>query len=233
MRVGIVQSSYIPWRGYFDFIDAVDLFIILDDVQYTKSDWRNRNRIKTSHGWRWISVPVKRDRLAKLIQDTEINNSTDWRGSHRDLFRSAYAKAPYFAHAMSLLEQGLASSARTISELNVTLMRAICEYLSISTPLRFSAELEAQGAKTDRLVELLTAVQATTYVSGPAAKAYLEVDKLRAKGLALEYKSYDYGPYPQLWGPFEGAVTVLDLIANCGPESRAHLKSASPNEVAA
>lgn len=232
MKVGVVQSSYIPWRGYFDLIDNVDLFVFYDDVQFSKGSWRNRNRIKTARGLSWVTVPVRHTSLGQLICDTEIEYSLDWEEKQLGQFRAAYAQAPYFRLAMDFLEAALVRKFRTISELNVLLTRQLSEFLGIRTQLTMSSQLPVQGAKTDRLLMLLKAAGATAYVSGPTARDYLDEAQFRDAGIALEYKSYDYEPYPQQWGAFEGAVSVLDLIANCGPESRRWLHSMSPNHVA-
>ena len=225
----MIQSSYIPWRGYFDLIDDVDRFVFYDDVQYSKGSWRNRNRIKTPRGLAWITVPVRHKGLAQLICDTEIDFGVAWEERQLGQLREAYAEAPYFRQALSFLESALARKFRTISELNVFLVKELCAYLGIRTELVTSSQYPVQGAKTERLLALLKAAGATAYVSGPTAKDYLVESEFGAAGIELEYKSYDYAPYPQKWGAFEGAVTVLDLIANCGPVARSHLKSRTPN----
>jgi len=232
MRVGIIQSNYIPWRGYFDFIDSVDLFIFHDDLQYTKGDWRNRNKIKTPQGLRWLTVPVHYRKTSQLICETEIDYSKKWSSSHINRFKANYHQSPFFKDALELLEEGLACADPTISQLNIRLIKLICGYLQIHTPLVMSSDYAVTGAKTERLINLLKKVEATVYLSGPTAKGYLDENLFRENGIRLEYKTYDYPPYPQLWGEFVGTVTVLDLIANTGPEARGFLKSTTPNEVA-
>lgn len=230
MRVGAVQSSYIPWRGYFDFIASVDLFVFLDDVQFTVRDWRSRNKIKTPRGTEWLTVPVRHTSRSQLICETEINEDGRWRKKHLGSFSSNYAAAAHAADAFALLGE-LDSADGTISQLNIALVRRICGYLGIATPLVNSTELALAGAKTDRLIDLCRKVGATAYLSGPSADAYLDKEAFRTHGIALEYKSYDYPPYPQLWGEFDGAVTVLDLIANCGAGASHHLRSRTPDLV--
>lgn len=231
MKVGIIQSNYIPWRGYFDFIASVDLFIFHDDLQYTKGDWRNRNRIKIANDLKWLSVPVKYLKTSQLIVETTIDYSTAWQKAHINQFRAAYSKAPFVHEALYILETAFAHRDNTISQLNVRIIKLLCSYLKITTKLRMSNEYCPTGNKTERLINLLTKAGATSYLSGPAAKAYLDEDAFRKAGIGLSYKSYIYEPYPQQWGDFEGAVTVLDLIANCGPESKKYLKSKIPDEV--
>lgn len=231
MRVAAIQSSFVPWRGYFDFIASVDVFVFLDDVQYSKNGWRNRNRIKTPQGSRWITVPVRHRNIAQLIVDTEIDDRKDWRDSHMRLWHENYGTAPYYRDVLELLGDLERDTVDTISKLNIALIRRIAGNLQIGTRTILSSDLRPSGTKTARLVDLLKKLHATTYLSGPSADAYLDKDAFRRNGIRLEYKSYDYNPYPQLWGPFEGAVTVLDLIANCGPDAKGHIRSRTPDQV--
>jgi len=231
VRVGIIQSSFIPWRGYFDFIASVDLFIFYDDVQFSKGSWRNRNLIKCQQGTKWLTVPVRHQSLKQLIMDTEIDDRTDWRSLHLKHWASEYANTPYFEDVLNLLGTMGQHEDQTISQLNVRLIKAICAYLNINTPLMLSSELNAEGARTGRLINVLKAVGATSYLSGPSADDYLEKEKFKKASIRLEYKSYSYESYPQLWGNFYGAVTVLDLIANCGPEAKKYLNSLTENKV--
>lgn len=231
MRVGIIQSNYLPWRGYFDFIAGVDLFIFHDDLQYTKGDWRNRNRLKTQNGPKWLTVPVKQHMFSQLICDTEIDYSTDWRNSHINRFKACYGKTAFFSDALDILNKCLLQGDPTLSQLNIRLIRHICNYLQIETPLSLSMDYAVSGSKTERLIALLKKAGATVYLSGPSAKDYLDEHLFHENNIKLEYKSYDYKPYPQLWGPFEGAVSVMDLIANCGRQSKEMLRSLTPNKV--
>lgn len=231
MRVGVIQSCFIPWRGYFDFIRSVDLFVFYDDVQYSKNGWRNRNQIKTPKGVRWITVPVRHRSLSQLICETEIDDREDWRAAHWRLWEENYGETLYYQDVLAILGNLGLGAAATISELNIALTKAIIAYLEIDTQLMSSSDLHLGGNKTDRLIELLVKVEAKTYLSGPSAEAYLDKEAFRRVGIGLEYKSYDYEPYPQRWGAFEGAVTVLDLIANCGQMSRDLIRSKTPNQI--
>ena len=229
MRVGIIQSCYIPWRGYFDFIASVDAFVFHDDIQYTKRDWRNRNKLRTAKGTEWLSVPVSYKSTDQLICATPIDYGTPWPQKHLRTWEANYRRATHYAAAADLLASMAGERHASISELNVALTRRICGYLDIRTPMLLSSELKAQGSKTARLIDLLQKLGATAYLSGPSADAYLDKAMFRDQGITLEYKTYDYAPYPQLWGDFIGEVTVLDLIANCGPRAKEYLRSCSPN----
>jgi hypothetical protein len=229
--LGVIQSSFIPWRGYFDLISSVDLFVFLDDIQFSKNSWRNRNQIKTKNGLMWLTVPVRQERLTQLISETYVDSSSPWFMKHLGSWRANYARAPFFEVIMEMLSDLKDARGQTISDLNVRLIKRICEYVKIPTPMVLSSEFSLSGKKTDRLIDLLKQTNAETYLSGPSADTYLDKDAFRANHIRLEYKSYDYDPYPQLWGKFEGGVTILDLIANCGPEAKKHIRSKSPNRV--
>lgn len=233
MRAGVIQSCYIPWRGYFDFIDSVDVFVIYDDVQYSSGSWRNRNRIKTRNGLQWLSVPVKY-RFGDPIDAVSVGRrlGESWQESHRRRLHEALGQAPYFADAIGIWEAAIAFDDLNLTLLNMRLTQGACQYLGIATRIVLSRDYHLSGTKTARLIDLLRKLGATKYLSGPSAKGYLEEDLFRVNGIGLEYKSYDYSPYPQLWGEFVGTVTVLDLIANRGSASRDFLKSQTPDAVA-
>lgn len=230
--VGIIQSNYIPWRGYFDFMDDVDLFIYLDDVQYTIRDWRNRNKIKTRDGLIWVTVPVifSRNNIEN-IEGVKIDYSQKWVEKHINSIRHAYSKSPYFKQYAEAFFDILNKRFETISELNVTINNWVMQHLAIKTRISMSSDFSPVGSKTDRLIDILKKTGATSYLSGPSAKGYIEVEKFKEAGIGLEYKVYEYPDYPQLHGSFEPHVSVLDLLFNCGPDSKKYLKSLKPNEV--
>lgn len=228
MRVGIIQPNYIPWRGYFDFISAVDTFVFLDDVQYTSRDWRNRNRIKTAQGLRWLTVSVRSPHRQRICEAT-IDDSTQWRKKHLQSLRHAYGTAPffqpYFAEFSDLLQQET-----SLSTLDIRLSRWIMDKLNIHVPTILSSELAPQGNSTARLIDILQKLGADTYLSGPAAAAYLDTDIFQRHHIRLEFKTYDYLPYSQLHGHFISEVSVLDLLFNTGPEAPRYLHSITPHK---
>ena len=234
MKAAVIQSNYIPWRGYFDIIDDVDIFIIHDDLQYTKGDWRNRNKIKTANGTKWLSVPVNyRHDARQLIMDATIDYQHGWIHQHVRTLKQAYANTPYLKPLFEEFETILKQKHATISQLNIALIRWMMEKLEIRTQLLMSWELNPTGAKTERVISLLRAVGTTSYLSGPSAASYLDVEAFRESGIRLEYKSYEYPPYPQLWGDFVGHVSTLDLLFNTGDKARDFLKSQAPSSVVA
>jgi len=230
MKVGLIQSNYLPWKGYFDFIDDVDLFIFYDDVQYTKNDWRNRNKIKTQAGLTWLTVPVIFSlRNKTFIQDARIDYKQNWQTKHIKSIKQSYQKAAFYEKYADSLFEIIKMPYETISELNVELIKWIMDQLNIDTKLMFSNELQATGYKTVRIINILNSVGGTDYLTGPAAQSYLEEEKFTAAGIGLEYKIYDYPEYSQLNGKFEPNVSVIDLLFNCGDLSREYLKSKRPN----
>ena len=225
-KVAISQSNYIPWKGYFDMIASVDEFILFDDMQYTKRDWRNRNQIKTPQGVQWLTVPVNVKGLYyQKICDTEISND-EWRDAHWKALLLNYARAPYFKELESILQPLYCGSSYThISGLNRTFINVICEYLRINTKISSSMDYKLLDGKTERLVDLCVQAGATEYISGPAAKDYIEPELFEEKNIKLTWFEYlGYPQYQQLWGEFTHQVTVLDLLFNCGKDSRKYLK---------
>ena len=223
-RVAILQSNYIPWKGYFDLIHDVDLFVFYDDNQYTSRDWRNRNKVKTAQGPSWITVPVGHDR-ERLICEVEIPEST-WQAKHWRTIEQCYGKCPHFTRYREMFEAIYLGSTWThLSALNQHLIELIArEVLGIATVFADSRGYGAQGSKLDKLLDLLKRIGATHYVSGPAARDYIDEQRFEAAGITLEWKSYaDYPEYAQRHPPFEHGVSILDLIFNLGPESPAYI----------
>jgi hypothetical protein len=219
-KVAIIQSNYIPWKGYFDIINDVDQFIFYDDVQYTKNDWRNRNRIKSKQGLHWLTIPVG-SRNDRLIYEVEINDSS-WTKKHWETLKQSYSKSPYFDRYKDFFEAFyLGTDWSNLSELNQYLIKMISkEFLGISTEFLDSREFHPEGQKLDRLIDLLKKVGADLYISGPTAQSYIHADRFKDEGIGIIYKDYSgYPKYPQLFPPFEHAVSILDVIFNCGPKT--------------
>jgi hypothetical protein len=227
-RVAIIQSCYVPWKGYFDLLNSVDEFILYDDRQYTRQDWRNRNRIKTPAGTRWITVPVKIDGLYRQrIDETEVADH-DWARRHWEILRQAYRRAAHFDQYADALQDAYAAadSERLLSRINRTLLEAVCNLLNIRTTLSWSTDYDAAGSRTERVVALCEQAGAKIYLSGPRARQYLDEPLFEEAGLELRYFDYGgYPEYPQLYPPFEHDVTILDLLFNVGAEASSFMKS--------
>jgi hypothetical protein len=218
MKVVINQSNYLPWKGYFDLIHDADLFVFYDDLQYTKNDWRNRNRLKTARGPAWLTIPVGKH-LDRLICEVTLPTD-DWARRHWAQIEQAYLSAPYFAAYAPLLEECfLGQTWELLSDLNQHLIRVIAQnILGITTRFVDSRRYGLRERKQERVLELLRTVGADTYISGPAAKAYLSEERFKAEGIHLIWKDYaNYPEYAQPHPPFEHAVSILDLIFCTGP----------------
>lgn len=226
-RIAIVQSNYIPWKGYFDLIASVDEFILYDDAQYTRRDWRNRNLIKTPSGTKWLSVPVEvKGKYHQSIKETRI--SGEWARTHWNALVHNYSRAPHFDEIAAIIEPLYMQREYTfLSDLNATFLASICNYLGITTKISRSSDYELVEGRSERLASLSEQASGSVYVSGPAARDYLEADNFSRRGIAVEWFDYSgYPEYPQLWGPFEHGVTVLDLMFNCGSDCTRYMKHA-------
>jgi hypothetical protein len=227
-KVAILQSNYIPWKGYFDIIGLVDEFIIYDEVQYTKNDWRNRNKIKTPSGIQWLTIPVSQNSLSQKISQTEVS-FTNWGKKNWNALRSNYGKAPFFKTIGGPLEEFYHTSTFTkISDINFWLINHICSVVGITTKITDSKLYTLEGDPTERLVSVCKQAGAQIYLSGPAAKDYLREELFTDEGLAVEWMSYsDYPEYPQLYPPFEHGVSILDLLFSVGKDSKHYMKFAN------
>jgi hypothetical protein len=225
-KVAIVQSNYIPWKGYFDMIAAVDEFILYDDMQYTRRDWRNRNQIKTPQGVQWLTVPVVvKGKYHQKIRDTEIDGS-EWASTHWKNLLSNYRRAEHFGEIAEWLEPiYLQESFDRLSQMNRRFIEAICAYLDINTKITNSCDYTLAEGKTERLADLCLQAGGTEYVSGPAAKDYVDERVFSDLGIKLTWFDYTgYPEYPQLWGDFTHGVTILDLLFNCGKDSPRYMR---------
>ena len=229
-RIAILQSNYIPWKGYFDLIAHVDEFILYDDMQYTRRDWRNRNLIKTPQGTRWLTIPVLvKGKYHQRIRDTLIDGS-DWATLHWKTLCQNYRKAPHFDDIAAWLEPLYAREHHThLSALNRRFIEAVCAWLGIRTRISTSADYTLNEGRTERLVDLCRQAGGTEYVSGPAARDYLDETLFAQANIGLHWFDYDgYEPYPQLWGDFVHGVSILDLLFNCGHDAPRFMRHVKP-----
>ena len=232
MKVGMIQSSYLPWQGYFDFIDDVDTFVFYDDVQYTRRDWRNRNRFYSTSGSYWLTVPVHFSQTHKQeIRHTQIDYSQNWQHKHIGSLKHNYQKAPYFENYAYDLFSILETNHDSISSLNIRLIKFLADVLQINTTYMYSWEFGIGGNRNTRIIEILKHLGATEYLVGPTASAYIDKDLYAAAGIKLNYKAYDYSEYAQPSKKFQSNLSVIDLLFNCGENSRRYLKSTSENKV--
>lgn len=228
MTAAILQSNYIPWKGYFDIMNIADVFIIYDHVQYTKNDWRNRNRIKTPQGTNWLTIPVRQIDSSQKIEETHVLNQ-EWRKKHWATLSNFYGKTSGFKLYRDLIEPLYLNSEETnISLINQAFIETIQQILGSSTKIYRSTELGFTEGRTQSLVDLCQKVGADTYLSGPAAKDYLDTPLFEAVGMQVKWMSYEgYPEYTQPFPPFDHAVSILDLIFCTGTEAKKYLKAFS------
>lgn len=225
-KIAILQSNYIPWKGYFDLIAAVDEFIVYDEMQYTKNDWRNRNKVKSKNGIEWLTIPVKVDSISQKIDETKVFDKK-WFKKHQATLQTNYAKANCFNETKDIIF-GLyekAESKEKLSEINQIFIKGICDFLDIKTKISTSTDYNLIEGKTERLVDLCKQTNATNYLSGPSARDYIDETLFKEKNIILEWMDYaGYNEYNQLNPPFEHGVSILDLIFNEGKNARNFLK---------
>lgn len=218
--IAIIQSSYIPWKGYFDIINDADIFVFLDDVQYTNRDWRNKNYIKSSQGKLALIVPVKGGTHQKISEVT-IDIKQNWQKQHFKSIIQNYKKSAFFEQYYDLLKNFYIDRHwDKLSDMNIYMIKTICDILGVETEFYNSKGYNFLGRKSDKIVNICKYFNADHYISGPSAKNYIEAEKFNSAGIQLIYKDYSgYPEYPQLHPPFEHQVSILDLLFNCGPNA--------------
>ncbi len=228
MKSGIItQSNYIPWKGYFDSINQVDVFVIYDDMQYTKRDWRNRNYIKTPQGLKWLSIPVEvSGKFTQKINETLISDKS-WNRSHWESIKQNYKDAACYKDNKDWVEAlYMNCNFDKLTDVNEYFLKAIGDYLGITTVYRRSEEFVLCEDRTQKMVDICVELGVTHYYTGPNAKQYIEENKFNDKGVQLSYFDYSgYKEYPQLHGQFEHSVSIIDMIFNLGKETNNYMKS--------
>ncbi|MBX9766954.1 MAG: WbqC family protein [Bdellovibrionales bacterium] len=229
--VGIVQSNFFPWRGYFDFIRQVDLFVIFDCVQYTRRDWRNRNQIKSSQGPEWFSVPVTFSRSHPTsIENTPISYETPWAHGILEQLKNCYSRAPFYSEYIMEIEELLVAPSGSISDLNLRCLKWVCQKLDLNTQIVKSSDMpDIQGKREGRLLDILLKAGATHYLTGPRGMDYINPQNFWDKNIGLIEKRYSYVQYPQQMGAFVDNLSVLDLLFNCGGQSKDYIMPQVPN----
>jgi hypothetical protein len=233
-RVAILQSAYIPWKGYFDIIGSVDEFILFDDAQYTKRDWRNRNRLRTPAGTAWLTIPVMtKGRFGQPIRDATVSDAS-WAERHWKTIVQNYARARCFEETAPTLRElyQQAADEPSLSRINELFIRAISGWLGLSARITSSSDYDLAGDRVERLVHVCEQAGAGEYLSGPAARGYLEADRFAARGITVRWMDYSgYLAYRQLYSPpFIHEVTIIDLLVNEGlAGARQHMLSTRPD----
>lgn len=225
MRVAIHQPQFLPWLGYLDKIDQADLFVALDNVQYKKTEWQNRNRIRTPQGWQWLTVPVLQT-FRQRIMDTTINQTVDWRGKHLRTIERHYRRAAYRDRFLEGLREVYRRPWERLSDLNLAVLKWLLEAFGIKTPLRFASEMTLREEPTDRLIDICRGVGATHYLSGVSGPAYMDMPRFEASGVRLEVQDFHHPVYPQCYNPFIPGMAAIDLLFTSGDDALRQLREA-------
>lgn len=219
MIIAVHQPQYLPWLGYFDKIDRADVFVLLDNVQFKKNEWQNRNRIKTAQGPQWVTVPVLY-RFPQLICEVGINTKERWQHKQRQTILSNYRKAPYWQLLEHFFEEIFAKEWQTIAELNIHVVRKLAALLGIATPLHVASELPTFPEDPDgRLIAITRHFNADTYLAGSGGHGYMDLEKYETAGIQVVFQEYRHPEYTQMFGDFEPFMSVVDLIFNHGEDS--------------
>jgi len=231
MRAVVLQPTYLPWMGYFGMIDIADTFVFYDDVQFSVQSWQQRNKIKVPNGnWMWLSVPIVR-KFGQNINDVRVNNAANWKKKHWASIYQSYAKAPCFKEYAEEIQGIFRIEWDNLSDLNIFIIRKLSTLLGVRAPefVRSSELRDITGQKTDRLLLVLEKIRAAEYISGPAAKGYVDVDGFKQKGMRLYWYEYQHPTYPQISGDFIPYLSVVDLLFNTGGDAVGYIREGSRN----
>lgn len=219
--LAVLQPGYLPWLGFFDQLRRSDIFVLYDDVQYDKNGWRNRNRVKSPQGEpHWLTVPVRVGSLGQLIRETEVDNRQPWARKHVGTIRQFYAKAPHLKTYLPELEELLAGRRwGPLTDLDEAVVKLMCGWLGLERRTVRSSELGIGGERSERLLNMCLRFGARRYLSGSAARSYLDVELFARHGVEVVWQDYSHPTYPQQHGEFLPFLSALDLLLNCGGES--------------
>lgn len=223
MIATIHQPQYLPWLGYFDKADQADIFILLDNVQFKKNEWQNRNRIRTAQGWQWLTVPVLHD-FGQKINEVKINNNQDWRKAHLKSISLNYSKAPFFDDYIDFFESTYDKEWELLSEINVYFFKKIIELLGITTKIVMASQYQSSDDSTQRLIDLCKEFDADTYIAGRDGNKYMDFDKFSQNAIKVRIQDFQHPQYSQLWTNqgdegFISHTSVIDLLFNHGVKS--------------
>lgn len=228
MIAAIHQPQYLPWLGYFDKFDKADIFCYLDNVQYKKNDWQNRNRIKTADGWQWLTTPVIYQ-FPEKIYEVKINNTVNWKRKHLQALITNYKKAPYFDEYIEIFQQLYDNDWEQLSELNIELVERIRTALNLgSKKTVLASSLELAEDPTDRLIDICKLLGCDTYLAGVDGSRYMELSRFEKRRIKVIFQNFIHPVYPQLFGEFISNLSVVDLLFNLGPDSLGKIRGANP-----
>jgi hypothetical protein len=223
LRVAIHQPNYLPYLGFFHKIYISDVFVILDTVQFVKSGplaWMNRNKIRTSLGWMWLTVPVlTKGKFPVIIKEALIDSTKDWRRKHFNAIYVNYHKSEYFDRYSGFLENLYKREWDSLALLNEEIIDYIIKLLEIKTKVFKASELGAKGQGSELLIDICKRVDAQEYVYGKHGEDYMELDKFEQNGIKPVLQNFSHPVYKQLYEPFVENMSILDLLFNKGSDS--------------
>jgi hypothetical protein len=226
--VAVHQPQYLPWLGYFDKMRRSDVFCFLDNVQYKKNDWQNRNRIKTAQGWQWLTVPVHY-RFHQKISEVTINNTVNWKKKHLQALISNYNRTPYFKQFLDILEQVYSETWDSLSDLNIILIKRLSHAFGLGQrPIVKASDYDLRENPTDRLIDICTAMNADTYLSGRDGVKYMKMERFRQSGIRVVVQDFQHPIYPQVFEGFQSHMSAVDLLFNCGAKSLEKIEEFNP-----
>ena len=224
--VSSIQPCFVPWLGYFEQIALADVFIYLDDVQYTKKDWRNRNQLKSPNGPKFIHIPIQKPSRDAKINEVLISYNEPWEPRLLNQIQQWYKKAPFLSDTVTMLEAAFQVRHERLVDLNYDLNLRIMDYVGIHTPILYSSQIPKVGSnKNERIVELCTFANSDVLYDGKSAQNFIDMDLFQGQGIQVVFQDYQHRPYPQLWGAFEPYMSILDLIMNQGKDSLGYILS--------
>lgn len=230
MKAVIMQPTYLPWMGYFDLMDQSDVFVFLDNVQFSRQSWQQRNKIKTKNGELWLSIPVIR-KYPQEIKEVKINNSQPWQEDHLKAITFNYSKAEHFNEYIDSFRKIYSEKTENLINFTIPIILRIKDILGINCKIIRASELDAEGKKVDLLIDICRKIGAEEYLSPLGSMEYIEENNLfKKENIKLEYHKFNHPKYPQLWGEFIPYISVIDLLFNCGPDSMKCIKEGRENK---
>ncbi len=224
--IAIMQPVYLPWLGYFEQMAVCDEFMFLDDVQYTKHDWRNRNKIRTKNGWMWLTVPTRRANLTQILLETQINYDTKWINKQLNAIRTNYSPSPYFADVYPIIQSAFENKPERLIELTIPLVLSSAAYMGIGPQISYASQFPGCTAGgQERILDICKTRSADTLYIGQAAKAYASEDYFLENDVKILFQNYNHPVYSQRFDGFESHMSIIDLLMNHGPRSREILLS--------
>jgi hypothetical protein len=218
MLITIHQPQYLPWLGYIDKIDKADVFVILDNVQFKKNEWQNRNRIKTSQGCQWITVPVSY-RFPEKINEVRINNKANWGRKHLQALITNYSKSTYFDNYKSFFEDIFSRSWDRLVDINIEIIKFLISALDLKTKLVIASDLKLREEPTERLIDICKMLDGNRYLAGKDGNKYMNLELFEQEGIDVIFQDFKHPVYHQLFGDFEPCMSAIDLLFNCGDNS--------------